>query len=61
MSHPFIPTFGHHRSVGPDSQLARIDRLDRRQCRAALSLPDLRRALSRAVERRLRQLEKGLA
>ena len=61
MSHIKPSTLGHHRSTAPDSQLDRVDRLDKRQCHAALSLPDLRRALSRAVERRLRYLEKGLS
>lgn len=44
-----------------DDRISRVQHFDRKQCLAALALPDLQRTVARAVERRLRQLERGLA
>lgn len=47
--------------VGAEDRISRVCHFDRRQCLAALALPDLQRTVTRALERRLRQLERGLA
>lgn len=43
-----------------DDRMSRVRHFDRKQCLAALALPDLQKTVSRAVERRLRQIERGL-
>jgi hypothetical protein len=47
-------------TLAAEDRVARVKRFDRRQCLAALALPDLQKTVARAVERRLRQLERGL-
>lgn len=43
-----------------EDRIRRVKHFDRAQCLAALALPDLQKTVARAVERRLRQLERGL-
>lgn len=42
-----------------DDRITRVRNFDRKQCLAALALPDLQKTVSREVERRLRQIDRG--
>jgi hypothetical protein len=46
--------------VVADDRIRRVKHFDRAQCLAALALPDLQKTVVHAVQRRLRQLERGL-
>lgn len=52
---------GHkYYAVSSADRIFRVRHFDRKQCLAALALPGLQKTVSRAVERRLRQIERGL-
>lgn len=57
----FAGEYGGHRTYAmtADDRISRVRHFDRRQCLAALALPDLQKTVSRAVERRLRQIDRG--
>lgn len=61
--HPFLAATYEGRQfydVVAEDRIRRVKHFDRAQCLAALALPDLQKTVARAVERRLRQLERGL-
>lgn len=39
-----------------EDRIARVKTFDRKQCLAALALPDLQKTVAHAIERRLRQI-----
>ncbi len=60
--HPFLAATYEGRQfydVVAEDRIRRVKHFDRAQCLAALALPDLQKTVSRAIERRLRQLERG--
>ncbi|WP_237173003.1 hypothetical protein [Paracandidimonas lactea] len=63
-THPFyVATYSGRDcyEVAAEDRIRRVKHFDRAQCLAALALPDLQKTVVRAIERRLRQLERGLA
>lgn len=52
---------GQFYDIVAEDRIRRVKHFDRAQCLAALALPDLQKTVTRAIERRLRQIERGLA
>lgn len=46
-------------AIGSTDRISRVRLFDRKQYLAALALPDLQKTVTRAIERRLRQLERS--
>lgn len=57
--HPFKgPCYSGHQTyvTTATERITRVKSFDRKQCLAALAIPDLQSTVAKAVERRLRQL-----
>lgn len=64
IDNPFFAyaSYGHQfYDVGATDRIARVRHFDRKQCLAALALPDLQKTVARAIERRLRQIGRAQA
>ena len=64
LEHPFKgPNYSGHQTyvMTANDRITRVKSFDRMQCLAALAMPNLQATVTKAVERRLRQLERGLA
>jgi hypothetical protein len=60
--HPFLAaTYEGEQfyDIVAEDRIRRVKHFDRAQCLAALALPDLQKTVARAVQRRLRLLERG--
>ncbi|MDH1007391.1 hypothetical protein N5J43_00660 [Pseudomonas nicosulfuronedens] len=55
---PFIPPGQEYGAVDADSRLRDLGGFDLDQCRAALALPDLQKAVEKKLQSRIRALEK---
>lgn len=57
-NNPFIPTGREYGAVDTDSRLRALKDFDLEQCRAALVLPGLQKAVEKKLTSRIRVLEK---